>query len=138
MFWKQKKQHVICCCWWWWWWWWWWWKCNFEIQQNLEKIKKLLGVDFDSQPVYDEKYIKTWVKTFEDKVITKFADNEVPKENTHYSCIAPIFVDSKIKLESESYPQVNLEQCTFRLEKKKDIDLFEDSSDETEIEAQWI
>ena len=40
------------------------------MQQNLaKKIKKLLSVEFDSQPVYDEKHIKTRVKTFKDKVI---------------------------------------------------------------------
>ena len=45
-------------------------------------------------------------------------------------------------MEKENYPQVNLEQCKVRLKKKKDIDLFvdelEDSSDESEIEAEWI
>ena len=105
-----------------------------------KKIKKLLSVEFDGQPVYDEKDIKTRVKTFEDKVITKFTGNEIPKENTHYSCIAAICIASVIKLERENYPQVNLEQCKFRLKKKKNIDLFddelEDSSDESEIEAE--
>ena len=45
-----------------------------------------------------------------------------------------------MKLEKENYPQVNLEQCKFRLKKKKDIDLLddklEDSSDKSEIEAE--
>ena len=67
----------------------------------LKNIKMLLSVEFDSQPVYDEKYIKTRAKTFEDKVITKFTDNEVPKENKHYSCITAICVDSVIKLEKK-------------------------------------
>ena len=40
-----------------------------------KKIKQLLSAEFDSQPVYDEKYIKTRVTFFEDKVITKFTDN---------------------------------------------------------------
>ena len=71
----------------------------------MEKINKLLSVEFDSQPIYDEKYIKTREKTFEDKVITKFTNNEITKENTHYSCIAAIFVDSVIKLEKEIYPK---------------------------------
>ena len=31
------------------------------------------------------------------------------------------FIDSIIKLEKENYPQVNLEQCKFRLKKKKNI-----------------
>ena len=80
------------------------------------------------------------VKTFKDKVITKFTENEIPKENTHYSCIAAICIDSVIKLEKENYPPVDLEQCKFRQKKKKEIDLFdnelEDSSDESEIEAE--
>ena len=75
----------------------WWWWCNFEIEQNL--AKKLLSVEFDSQPVYDEKYIKTRVTTFEDKVVTKFTDNKILKENTHYSCFAAICVDYVTKLE---------------------------------------
>ena len=78
------------------------------------------------------------VKTFKEKVITKFTENEIPKENTHYSCIAAICIDSVIKLEKENYPQVYLVQFKFRLKKKKDIDSFddelEDSSDESEIE----
>ena len=41
----------------------------FKYNKILKKIIKLLGVEFDSQPVYDEKYIKTRVKT-EGKVIT--------------------------------------------------------------------
>ena len=45
------------------------------------------------------------MKTFQDKVITKFTDNEIPKENTHYSRIAAICVDSVIKLEKENYPK---------------------------------
>ena len=64
-----------------------------------KKIKKLLSVAFDSKPVYDEKYITTRVKSFEDKVITKFTGNEIPKENTHYSCICKICVDFVINLE---------------------------------------
>ena len=111
-----------------------------KYNKNQKKIKKLLSVEFDSQPIYDEKYSKTRAKAFEDKVITKFTDNEIPKENTHYSCIAAICIDSVTKLKKESYPQVNIEQCKFRSKEKKDTDLFddelEDSSDESEIEAE--
>ena len=114
----------------------------FKYNKIWKKIKKLLGVEFDSQPVYDEKYIKTRVKTFEDKVITKYTDNEIEKERTHYSCIAVICVDPVIKLGKENYSQVNLEQCKFRLKKKKNNDLLDyelgDSSDQSEIEVEWI
>ena len=72
-------------------------KHNKILTKNFDK--KLLSAEFDSQPDYDKKYIKTRLKTFEDKVITTFTDNEIPKENTHYLCIAAICVDCVIKLE---------------------------------------
>ena len=79
---------------------------NLKYKKILKKSKKLPSVEFDSQLVYDKKYIKTRVK--------KFKDSEILKENTHYSCIAAIYVDSVIKLGKEICPQVNLEQCKFR------------------------
>ena len=96
-----------------------------KYNEIWEKVKKLLSVQFDSRLVYDEKYSKTRAKDFEDKAITKFTDNEVPKENIQYSCIAAISVDSVIKLEKENYPHVNLEQHKFRLKKKRNINLFD-------------
>ena len=72
---------------------------NNVILKYSKILKKLLNVEFDSQLVYSEKYMKTRVKTFEDKVITKFTDNEIPKEHAHYSCIAAISVDSVIKIQ---------------------------------------
>ena len=40
-----------------------------KYKKIWKKISKLFSIAFDTQPVYDEKYIKTTVKTFEDKVI---------------------------------------------------------------------
>ena len=80
-----------------------------------------------------------WNTTKSGKKIKKLFN---PKENIHYSCIAAISIDSVIKLSKENYPQVNLEQCKFRFKNNKSIDLFDDelevSSDESEIEAEWI
>ena len=60
-------------------------------------------------------------KLLKGNYITKFTDNEIPKENTHYSCVAAIWVDFVIKLEKENYPQVNLEQCKSVLKKRKTL-----------------
>ena len=51
------------------------------LKQNRiwKKVKKLLSVEFVSQLVYDDKYIKARVKTFENKVITKFTENKISK-----------------------------------------------------------
>ena len=44
------------------------------------KIKKSLGIKFHSQPIYDDKYIKTEVKTFSSMINTLFSCNEIPKK----------------------------------------------------------
>ena len=67
------------------------------------KIKELLGVKFYSEPIYDDSYIKTKVKTFSDMIKTLFDGgdknpDEIPKEGVEYACIACISVDSMLKV----------------------------------------
>ena len=47
------------------------------------KIKKALNIRFHSQPIYDEKHIKTKVKTFNHVINTVFSESEIPKERNH-------------------------------------------------------
>ena len=51
-----------------------------------EKISNLLSVEFDSEPVYgdNDKYIKTKIKLYEDKVNRNFQGKKLPKENASY------------------------------------------------------
>ena len=70
----------------------------FEI---WNKIKKTLAIRFHSQPVYDEKYIKTEVKAFNGVINTVFSDNKIPKEKNHCTCIAAINIDSIMKIEKQ-------------------------------------
>ena len=74
------------------------------------KIKKSLNARFHSHPIYDDKYIKTKVKTFSSMVNTFFLENEISKERNHYICIAEIFIDSVLRREKKNYPQVYLKQ----------------------------
>ena len=50
------------------------------------KIKNILQLRFHSQPIYDEKYIKTKIKTFNNMINTVFSGIEIPKERIHYVC----------------------------------------------------
>ena len=98
------------------------------------KIKKLLGLKLHSQPIYDDKYIKTKVKTFNSMTNTLFSGNEIPKERNHCICIAAICVDSVLKIDKKNYPQVYLEQCKYKIKKEElvnfiDDDLSSDNSD---------
>ena len=65
------------------------------------KTKKSLNTRFLSQPIYDDKYIKTKVKTVNSMIL---------KERNHYICIAALCIDSVLKADKENYPQDYLEQ----------------------------
>ena len=58
------------------------------------KIKKTLNIRFHRQPIYDEKYIKAKVTTFDGVINSIFSDNKILKEGNHYICIAAICIDS--------------------------------------------
>ena len=75
------------------------------------KIKNSLNSKCHSQPIYDDKYIKTKVKTFSSMINTLFSGNEIPKERNHYICIAAICIDFVLRVDKKNYPQGHLEQC---------------------------
>ena len=53
-----------------------------------KKIISALNVKFHSQPIYDDKYIKSKVKTLNNTINTLFSGDEIPKERIHYAiCI---------------------------------------------------
>ena len=82
------------------------------------KIKTLLRVKIYSQPIYDDKYIKTKVKTFNSMINTLFSGNEIPKERNPYIFIATICIDSVLRIDKENYPQNYLEQCKYKIKKE--------------------
>ena len=66
----------------------------------MGKISNLMNIEFDSEPVYgdNDKYIKTKIKIYEDRVNTNFQGKRVPKENASYNCLALIMLDSVIRV----------------------------------------
>ena len=83
------------------------------------KIMKLLIIKFHSQPIHGNKSIKAKVKTFNDTINTLFSDIRVPKERSNYICTASICIDSVLKTEGKNHPQVCLEQCKYKMKRKK-------------------
>ena len=74
-------------------------------------IKNKLGIKFRSEPVYEYKYLKAKAREFDGEIKTNFLDNDVPKENMHYTCIACITIESVMKIDKKNHPQVYLEEC---------------------------
>ena len=107
--------------------------------KKWEKISNLLDIKFDSQPVYGDgdKYIKTQIKMYGDRVNTNFQDKKVPKENASYKCLSLIMLDSAIRANKRFYSQTLLEECKYVIRKNKmenliNNDLNLSSSDESD------
>ena len=98
-----------------------------------EKIRGLIGKTFDSESVYGDKYIKTNIKLYNNDIRTNFHgegnSRKVPKENCSYKCLSLISLDSVIKMGKKYYLQTLLEECKYRLTKKKIEDLITDDFD---------
>ena len=88
---------------------------NSEVWEKYEDIwdviKNKLNIKFHSQPIYENKYLKAKVREFNGNIKTNFLGNNVPEENTYYTCIACITLDSVLKMNKKIYPQVYLEEC---------------------------
>ena len=67
----------------------------------------------DREPVSGEndKYIKTKIKIYRDKLNANIQGKTVPKENSAYKCVSLILLDSVIIISKKYYPQTLLEEC---------------------------
>ena len=77
------------------------------------KIKRSLNTRFHSRPIYDGQYIKTKVKTFSSMINTFFSGND------------SICIDSVLKIEKKNYPQVYLDQCKYKIKRRKPVDFID-------------
>ena len=90
-----------------------------KYNEIWEVVRKLLKLKFIISPVRDDKYIIVKLKIFKNVNITAFTNNVIPEENTHYTCISAIDIDSVLKIDKKAYPQTYLEQCKYKLKKRK-------------------
>ena len=91
-------------------------------------------------PVYNEKYIKAKLREFDGVIKINFLGDKIQKGNEHYTCIVCITIDSVMGMEKKNYAQVYLEECKYRVKKKKlskfiEAELEPKSESESELES---
>ena len=97
-------------------------------------VKGLLKLKFAVSPIRDDKYILAKLKILKKKNLATFNNNNiVPIEKNHYICIPAIDINSVLKIDKKAYPQAYLEQCKYKLKKKKlvsfiDSEIIDDDS----------
>ena len=82
-------------------------------------------------PVYDDKYIKTKIRTYGDHVYTNFRGLNVPVDDIQCELFTVISTDSLLLYDIKYYLQVYLHNCAYKIVNKQMIDyvdenLFED------------
>ena len=71
-----------------------------------KKVSNIIKKEFDSKPVYNEKYLKTKLKSYNGKSNTNLHNNKIPKEVSQYICLSVILIDSFCRKNKDYYPQV--------------------------------
>ena len=89
-----------------------------------EKISELVNKKFDSDPVYNNKYINSKIRSYNNDIKTNFRNmdgknNKLPEKNKQYKCISLITLDYVIKINGKYYPQTLLQECVYKLINKK-------------------
>ena len=98
-----------------------------EVYEKYDEIwnvvKSLLKLKFAASPIRDDKYILAKLKIFKKTNIATFNNNNsiVPMEIYHYICIPAIDIDSVLKIDKKAYPQPYLEECKYKLKKRKPV-----------------
>ena len=100
-------------------------------------VKNSIKKEFDCKPVYNEKYLKAEIKSFNGKINTNFHSNKIPREGSQFICLSVILINSVFRTGKNYYPQVFLEECKYVVKEKKipkniidDIEISSDSDRE--------
>ena len=80
----------------------------------MEEVKR----EFDSKLVYNEKYLKAKINSYNGKINTNLHNNKTSREGSEFICLSVILIDSVFGTGKNYYPQVFLEECKYVFLKK--------------------
>ena len=102
-----------------------------RLRENTMKLRKkvsnIIKKEFDSELVYNEKYLKTKIKSYNGKIYTNFHNNKILKEGSQCIFLSVLLVESVYKEDKNYYPQVFLEECKYVAKEEKMYKLITDN-----------
>ena len=72
-----------------------------EYKTIWTKIEDLKGIELNALPVYDNRYIKTKLRTYGDKVHTNFRSLNMPEDGVECESFKIISIDSLLVYEKK-------------------------------------
>ena len=65
-----------------------------KYNKNLEKVRNSFKKEFDNEPVFNEKYLKAKINSYNGKINTNVYNNKTPKERSQCIFSSAILIDS--------------------------------------------
>ena len=91
------------------------------------KIEDLKNIKLNALSVYDDRYIKTKIRTYRDKVYTNFHGLNVPEDDIECESFTGISINSLFVYENKYYLQVYLDNCSYKIVNKQMTDYLDDN-----------
>ena len=89
-------------------------------------------MELNALTVYDDRYIKTKIRTYGDKDYTNFRELNVPEDGVKSESFTIISIDTLLVYENKYYPQVYLGNCAYKIVDKQMTDHLDDNLFETD------
>ena len=90
-----------------------------DIRIRIEDLQK---IELNVLPVYDDRYMKPAIITFDEKLYTNFRGLNVPEDDIECESFTVISVDPVLVYENKYYLQVYLDNCAYKIVNKQMTD----------------
>ena len=103
-----------------------------DDEKLLEKYKTTLTEDFknikfNTLAVYDERYIKTKLKAYSNKVYTNFHSLNVPEDDIEWESFTVASIHTFLVYNSKYYLQLYLDNCAYKIVSKEITDYLDEN-----------
>ena len=75
-----------------------------KFNEIWRKIKNSIKKKFDSEPLYNEKYLKAIIKSDNGTINIKFDNDKIPREGSQFIFLSVILIYSVFKTGKNYYP----------------------------------
>ena len=83
--------------------------------------------ELNALPIYDNRYIKTKIRTYGDRLYANFHDINVPEDDIECKSFPVISIGSSLVYQNKYYLQVYLENCAYRVIDNQMIDYLDEN-----------
>ena len=104
---------------------------TFQLVENYKSIctmiEELQHVELNALPVYDDKYMKAKIRTYDNNIYTNFASLHVAKDGVECACFTIFSIDFLIDYENKYYFEVYLNEFIYEIVDEQTINYLDDN-----------